>query len=251
MLSFSPKTLASVVLSLVVFLREPGLAGVARAEPNERRIVVESVLGEGDEVRAQVEAALVASLEEANVPLPAGEPLVLVITESPDDMAALRVGFRHGTEEVYAWTCRCSGLELQEQLLRHTREALRRIRAQTNRAAPTKAVVVPKASPPQPPLDPRAEQRWKRGLGLFAAGTMTTAIGGIGILSGGTVMIARAAMGAGDPLTWTVVFVGAGAGAVAIGVPLLVVGNRRTRFGRPTALQLLPAGPGLALRGRF
>jgi hypothetical protein len=214
-------------------------------------VVVESVLGEGEDVRAQVEAELLAGLDGVDLSTPDGEPVVIVIAEAPDDGAALRVGFRHGAGEVYEWTCRCSGLELQEQLPGHTREALRRVRAVAKRAVVEPSPPLPPPPRPVAPPDPRPERRYGRALGMFATGGVMTMLGGGAVLAGGAVMITRASAVDADVPPWAIALTATGAAAVAVGVPLLVVGHRRIRSERSVTLRLVPAGPGLALRGRF
>lgn len=218
--------------------------GWTRVEP-EPTVTISSVLGEGDDVRGEVEATLLADLEGTDLSTPDGQPIVITISEASHDAMTLQVGFQHAGEEVYTWVCECSGLELQEQLPGRTREALRVLWGTAQR---TEAAPLPRRPVLSP--DPSEARRFERGLGMLGAGIALTSFGLTAAIAGGSAMGVRAAARANLP-TWAIISVAAGGATAAVGVPLLIVGARRTRASDRAVLRVVPSGSGLVLRGRF
>jgi hypothetical protein len=250
----APRSRWLVALTLLLAV---GTARRAYAEPPPAEsaeaptVIIASLLDEGDDVRAQVQARLLEDLEGRDTTTPDGQPLIIDITEAREAGSTVRVGFRMGTKEVYVWTCACGAMELQQQLPGATLEALRLARVLSRQAV----VEAPAVAPPEPtvaepePTASRSPDRAHRWWTMHVVGIGITGLGVAPLAAGSAALITRAAA-KGDLPTWAIASAATGAVLVSVGVPLTVIGYRRDRRSSIT-LRLVPTGSGLAVHGRF
>jgi len=241
---------------VIALLVAGGIVTEARAEPAEvdsPAVVVEAEIPNGDEIEGRIQAQLLADLEGQDLSTPDGRPLRVTIAAASDDSTAFMVLVTHDAKAVFRATCHCAALELQEQLPKYTIEALRRVRAEERAAQREDAmpIVATAATEPQAPeLTEMEEKRFNRGLWIYGSGIVVSGAGALGLVMGGTAMVSYAAQKK-NIRPWAVASTAAGLAGLAIGIPLWIVGDRRTRYGYSASLRLYPYGRGLALRGRF
>ena len=169
----------------------------------------------------------------------------LLIADDPGGSTAFLVAIRYQGETLFSTECDCSAMDLQAELPSYVMEALQNI-STNDEAVPVTAAVA------GPLNETRAREQVppKRGdLALFGSGVALTCLG-IGSLSTGAASLITTAVAGASPKRWAVGTTVAGAIGIAIGVPVLVVGERRTRR-KTAALRINPTLGGLALTGRF
>lgn len=240
----------------IALLLAGALATEARAEPAEvdsPAVVVEAEIPKGDEIEERIQAQLLADLEGQDLSTPDGRPLRVTIAATSDGSTAFTVLVTYDAKSMFRATCHCAALELQERLPRYTLEALERVRAEDRKAQRKEATPIVATADPEPQAPESTEledERFTRGLWIYGSGIVVSGVGALGLVGGATAMVSYAAQKK-NIRPWAVASTAAGLAGLAIGIPLWIVGDRRTRYGYSASLRLYPFGRGLALRGRF